>query len=75
MTENGKYTHSQFVDVNTDKPLFVHRIGSNVKYGYYYVDSSDKELLEHYRGKTNIDIEHYAPALMNTRCLSSKFIV
>jgi PelA/Pel-15E family pectate lyase len=57
MTENGRYTHPQFVDAITNRPVFVHRKGSNVKYGYYYVDSSDKNLLRHYGGKTVVDIE------------------
>jgi len=57
MTENGKYTHSTFVEADTDKPLFVHRKGSNVNYGYYYVDNSDKNLLAHYGGKSNINID------------------
>ncbi|HWI92553.1 MAG TPA: pectate lyase [Flavisolibacter sp.] len=56
MTENGKYTHPTFVDPSSDKALFVHRKGSNVKYGYYYVDDSDKNLLKHYGGKTVVNI-------------------
>lgn len=57
MTESGKFTHATFVDINTDKPLFVHRKGSNVTHGSYYVDSSDKNLLAHYGGKSNINID------------------
>lgn len=57
MTENGKYSHSTFVDIHTDKPLFVHRKGSNVTYGSYYVDNNDKNLLAHYGGKSNISID------------------
>jgi PelA/Pel-15E family pectate lyase len=57
MTENGRFTHPTFVDAATGKPVFVHRKGSNVKYGFYYVDSADKNLLRHYGEKTVIDIE------------------
>jgi PelA/Pel-15E family pectate lyase len=57
MTENGRYTHPQFIDATTGQAVFVHRKGSNVNYGYYYVDSSDKNLLRHYGGKTVVDIE------------------
>jgi hypothetical protein len=57
MTENGKYTHSLFVEVGTDKPIFVHRKGSNVKYGYYYVDTIDQKLLGHMHGKGNLNIQ------------------
>lgn len=57
MTQDGRYTHALFVEVETDKPIFVHRKGSNVKYGYYYVDTSDSKLLSHMMGKGNINIQ------------------
>jgi len=50
-------THPTFIDIETQKPIYVHRKGSNVKYGSYYADSSDKNLLAHYGGKTRIDIQ------------------
>jgi PelA/Pel-15E family pectate lyase len=56
LAENGKYTHARFVDAQTNKPIFVHRKGSNVVFGQYYVDTIDKKLLGHYSGKANIDI-------------------
>ena len=56
MTDNGRYTHPTFVEISTDRPLFVHRKGSNVVHGYYYVDYNDDKLLRHYGGKTRIDI-------------------
>ena len=58
MTESGKYTHSLFVEVGSDKPIFVHRKGSNVTYGYYYVDTIDTKLLGHMHGKGNINIQY-----------------
>jgi PelA/Pel-15E family pectate lyase len=57
MTEGGKYTHPTFIEIGTNKPLFVHRKGSNLAYGYYYYDYSDDKLLLHYGGKCNIDID------------------
>ena len=57
MTQNGRYTHPTFVEEGTNKPLFVHRKGSNVKYGFYYTDFSDKNLLAHYGGKKRIDVD------------------
>ncbi|MEQ8338044.1 MAG: hypothetical protein RIA62_11895, partial [Cyclobacteriaceae bacterium] len=53
----GNRTHPTFIDIETQKPIYVHRKGSNVKYGRYYVDSNDKNLLAHYGGKTRIDLE------------------
>ena len=63
-TVNGRYTHSLFVETATDKPIYVHRKGSNVKYGFYYVDTIDTKLLGHMQGKSYINIrglkEEYA---------------
>ena len=55
--EGGKYTHSTFVEMGTNRPLYVHRKGSNVKYGFYYSDYDDQKLLIHYGGKTRIPVE------------------
>ena len=56
-TQSGRYTHSLFVDTKTGKPVYVHRKGSNVTYGYYYTDTSDLKLLGHMQGKGNINIQ------------------
>ncbi len=50
-------THPTFIEISSGKPIYVHRKGSNVKYGRYYVDYDDKNLLAHYGGKTRIDIQ------------------
>lgn len=57
MTEGGKYTHSVFVEVGTNKSMFVHRRGSNVKYGEYYWDYKDDKPVRHYGAKGRIDID------------------
>ncbi|MDT0686006.1 pectate lyase [Autumnicola psychrophila] len=57
-TDNGRYTHSTFVELDTDKPIYVHREGSNNIYGRYYVDYTDEDLLSHYRGKMTIRLEN-----------------
>jgi hypothetical protein len=49
-------THPTFVEPGTSKPLYVHRKGSNVKYGSYYVDYNDDKLLAHYHGKGRIAV-------------------
>jgi len=56
-TENGRYTHAKFLELGTNKPIYPHRKGSNVKYGYYYVDDNDENLLSHYGGKSYINIQ------------------
>jgi PelA/Pel-15E family pectate lyase len=56
MTDGGKYTHPVFVEIGTDKPLFVHRKGSNVIHGFYYVNSRDDFPNAHYGNKARIDV-------------------
>lgn len=56
-TDNGRYTHSTFVEMGTNRPIYVHRKGSNVRYGYYYHDYDDSKLLSHYGGKGRIQVE------------------
>jgi hypothetical protein len=55
-TENGRYTHPAYIELDTDRPVYVHRKGSNVTYGYYYSDYNDDHLLGHSFGKTNVPI-------------------
>lgn len=67
MRQGGRFTHPTFVELGTDKPLFVHRRGSNVVNGAYFVDGEDRNLLAHYGGKQQIDVarlrERYAALL------------
>ena len=56
-TENGRYTHPKFVEVGTNKAIYPHRKGSNVVYGYYYVDYNSTNLLSHYGGKSFVNIQ------------------
>jgi len=57
VSEGGRYTHPTFVEPGTNKALYVHRKGSNVKYGYYYFDELDTLLLGHYSGKGRINLD------------------
>lgn len=50
-------THPTFIDKDTQKPVYVHRKGSNVIHGSYYTDDDDRNLLSHYGGKCHISIE------------------
>lgn len=55
-TEGGRYTHATNIHLQTQEPIYVHRKGSNVKYGYYYTDTIDQHLLGHMSGKTVLNI-------------------
>jgi PelA/Pel-15E family pectate lyase len=45
-----------FVEIGTNRPLFVHRRGSNVVNGEYYVDYSAEKTLGHYSATRTIDV-------------------
>jgi hypothetical protein len=49
-------THPTFIEVGTNKPLYVHREGSNVVNGRYYFDYSPKKTIGHYSAFRQIDV-------------------
>lgn len=49
-------THPTFIEIGTNRPLYVHRRGSNVVNGKYYVDHSDRNTLAHYGAWRKIDV-------------------
>ena len=56
-TSGSRFTHPTFLEMGTDKPLYVHRKGSNSKYGKYFVDYNDDKLLGHYSGKRGVPVD------------------
>jgi hypothetical protein len=49
-------THPTFIEIGTNRPLYVHRTGSNVANGRYYVDHDPKKTLAHYSAFRRIDV-------------------
>jgi hypothetical protein len=49
-------THPTFVELGTNEPLYVHREGSNVFNGRYFVDKNPKGTIVHYSAFRNIDV-------------------
>jgi PelA/Pel-15E family pectate lyase len=49
-------THATFVELETNRPLYVHREGSNVVNGRYYVDHDPANTLGHYSSFRRIDV-------------------
>ena len=49
-------THPTFIEIGTNRPLYVHRRGSNVVNGEYYVDSNPENTLAHYNSFRRIDL-------------------
>ena len=51
----GGQSHPTFVAVGTNKPIYVHRRGSNVINGEYYVNDDPRGTIGHYSSFRNID--------------------
>ena len=50
------HTHPTFVELKSNRPLYVHRRGSNVANGEYYVDHDERKTLGHYSATRKIDV-------------------
>ena len=66
----GGRTHPTFVEMGTNKALYVHRKGSNVKYGFYYTDYNNDHLLGHYNGRRHVPVEELKDAYQRISALS-----
>jgi hypothetical protein len=62
-------THPTFVELGTNKPLYVHREGSNVFNGRYYVDGNPKNTIVHYGSFRRIDIARLRTLYAEARVL------
>jgi PelA/Pel-15E family pectate lyase len=51
----GGRTHPTFVEIGTNEALYVHRSGSNVVNGRYYVDKDPKKTIGHYSAFRRVD--------------------
>jgi PelA/Pel-15E family pectate lyase len=69
-TEASRYTHSIFVEVGTNKPLYAHRKGTGLKDGRYWVDYNDDNPLLHYGAKVKLDINHLKQEFEKVSALS-----
>ncbi|HYE53064.1 MAG TPA: pectate lyase [Azospirillaceae bacterium] len=48
--------HPTFIEIGTNKPLFIHRRGSNVVNGEYYADGSLEKVVGHYSSVRALDV-------------------
>jgi PelA/Pel-15E family pectate lyase len=63
-------THPTFVEVGTNQPLYVHRRGSNVVNGEYFVDRDPHKTIGHYNSFRQIDVEKLRREYGEARALS-----
>jgi PelA/Pel-15E family pectate lyase len=68
MVSDGR-SHPTFVETGTNKPLFVHRRGSNVVNGAYYVDGNPRATIGHYSSFRRIDVEALRKEYEETRAV------
>jgi pectate lyase-like protein len=69
-------THPTFVELGSNKPLYVHREGSNVVNGRYYTDYNPKNTLAHYSAFRRVNVsglrKQYAEAKAMTPADATK---
>jgi PelA/Pel-15E family pectate lyase len=63
-------THPTFVEIGTNTPLYVHREGSNVFNGRYYVDGNPRNTIGHYSSFRRIDTAGLERRYEEARALS-----
>ncbi len=68
----GWRTHPTFVELGTNKAIYVHRKGSNVKFGSYYTNYSSENLLAHYGGKCRIPLDELKEAYKRIESLPAE---
>lgn len=51
----GRGSHARFAEIGTNKPLFVHRTGSNVVSGRYFADYDPQNTIGHYSSFATVD--------------------
>ena len=54
---HGNFTHPTFIELGTNKPLYVHRRGSNATNGVYYFDYDNTHTIGHYGPMRKLDTE------------------
>jgi PelA/Pel-15E family pectate lyase len=63
-------SHPTFVEVGTNKPLYVHRRGSNVINGEYYVNGDPRGTIGHYSSFRNVDTARLRQAYLAAKAQS-----
>jgi PelA/Pel-15E family pectate lyase len=63
-------THPTFIELGTNKPLYVHREGSNVVSGRYYVDDDPTNTIGHYSAFRAIDSSGLRKQLADAKALA-----
>jgi len=65
----GNRTHPTFVEIGTNRPLYIHRRGSNVVNGAYTSDYDPRNTVGHYSSFRQIDVDGLRRRYQQTRAL------
>jgi len=55
-TPGARGSHPTFIELGTNKPLFIHRTGSNVVNGRYFADYDSRNTIGHYSSFRTVDM-------------------
>jgi hypothetical protein len=64
-------THPTFVEIGSNKPLYVHRTGSNVFNGRYFVNDDPAKTIVHYSSFRQIDVARLRKLYADASAVSS----
>lgn len=68
-------TYPRFVTIGTNKPLFIHRTGSNVISGRYYTDDNPEHTVRHYSSFFPLDVDGLRKQYESTRAIPKDELV
>jgi PelA/Pel-15E family pectate lyase len=54
--QDGVFLFAKFIDPHTGRPLYTHRVGSDVRFGHYYYDHDSTRTVAHYGNFRRIDL-------------------
>jgi len=63
-------THPTFIEIGTNRPLYLHRRGSNVVNGEYFVDADPKNTIGHYGSLRQVDVARMRAELATAQALA-----
>jgi PelA/Pel-15E family pectate lyase len=69
-SQNGFYKLPKFVEIGTNKPIFTHRVGTNVKCGRYFFDYDSSQTLVHYMSSRLVNMKQVYDEVENARSIN-----
>jgi hypothetical protein len=64
-----------FIEIDTNKGLYLHRTPGDIRNGHYYVDYDRKNLIEHYSSVRTIDLEQLKSEYLQLLNMSKEEVI